>query len=129
MTCPKCGSSKIRSRGTGTTDCTGRVTISGMEYECENCWWNWSKGEDARLTRDAQEEKDRRDRIWDHAERTGIFDELKKQWEGKGKEDRPCPPVYPFGPGRANPSPYAFPRQWNDGGTTGTPPDQWYVRW
>ena len=107
MTCPKCGSSKIRSRGTGTTDCTGRVAISGMEYECEDCWWNWSKGEadkedygltwvpsgtikkiatgeiseeDIKKIRDAQDKEDRRRKAWEHANRFLVFDKLYNPW-------------------------------------------------
>ena len=159
MNCPKCGSSKIIEKHVSIerNEKNDKYIQSHQhDYECEDCWWNWSKGEmdekdygliwvpdgtlkkiakgeiseeDIKMLKNAQEEETRRKRIWDYSERTGLFDELKKQWEGKGKEDRPCPPVYPFVPWRANPSPYAFPRQWNDGGTAGTPPDQWYVRW
>ena len=54
------------------------------------------------MLKNAQEEETRRKRIWDHLERTGLFDELKKQWEDESKGDRPRPPMDPFGPGPAN---------------------------
>ena len=130
MTCPKCGSGKIRSRTVTTAD-SANNPISYSEYECEDCWWNWGNAEnrlgmkqeirnrgygvtwvpDGTLKKLAKGEISQED-----------IKRLRDIQEAKEEKEK-NPPVDPFGPGRLNPSPCAFPR-W--GGTTGTPIEYWY---